>query len=43
MIDKLKEKTGLEIKEDELLKNHTTFRIGGPAKYLVAVNNLEIL
>lgn len=27
----------LEIKENELLKNHTTFRIGGPAKYFTAI------
>ncbi|MFA5020947.1 MAG: UDP-N-acetylmuramate dehydrogenase [Patescibacteria group bacterium] len=27
----------LEIKENEPLKNHTSFRIGGPARYFVAV------
>lgn len=33
----------LEIKENEPLKNHTSFRIGGPAKYFVAVkNSLEV-
>jgi UDP-N-acetylmuramate dehydrogenase len=29
----------LEIKENELLKNQTTFQIGGPAKYFVVVKN----
>lgn len=29
----------LEIKENESLKNHTSFRIGGPARYFVAVKN----
>lgn len=33
----------LEIKENELLKNHTTFRIGGLAKYFVVVSNIEQL
>lgn len=31
------------IKENELLSNHTSFRIGGPAKYFVAVKNTEEL
>jgi len=31
----------LDIKENELLKNHSTFRIGGPAKYFVAVKSKE--
>lgn len=34
----------LEIKNNELLKNHTTFRVGGPAKYfVVARNRAEIM
>ena len=33
----------IEIKKNELLKNHTTFRIGGPAKYFsVAKNSIEV-
>jgi UDP-N-acetylmuramate dehydrogenase len=31
----------LEIKENEPLSNHTSFRIGGPARYFVAVKNSE--
>jgi len=31
----------LEISENEPLKNHSTFRIGGNAKYFVAVKNAE--
>ncbi len=33
----------LEIKENELLSNHTTFHIGGPAKYFCSVSNLDEL
>ena len=31
----------LEIKKNELLKNHSTFRIGGPAKYFVEPSSEE--
>jgi len=31
----------LEIKENEQLKNHSSFRIGGPARYFVVVKNKE--
>jgi UDP-N-acetylmuramate dehydrogenase len=31
----------LDIKENELLKNHSTFRIGGPARYFVVAKNKE--
>jgi UDP-N-acetylmuramate dehydrogenase len=31
----------LQIKENELLKNHSTFRIGGPAKYFIIAKNKE--
>lgn len=31
------------LKVDEPLKNHTTFRIGGPAKYFAEVRNMEEL
>ncbi len=31
------------IKENELLAPHTNFKIGGPAKYFAAIDNLEIL
>ena len=33
----------LAIKENELLSNHTSFRIGGPARYFVTVKNIEEL
>ncbi|NOY35831.1 MAG: FAD-binding protein [bacterium] len=33
----------LEIKENEILANHSTFRIGGPARYFVAVKSKEEL
>jgi UDP-N-acetylmuramate dehydrogenase len=39
----IKNSTMLEIKENELLKNHTTFRIGGSAKYFVVVKNVAEL
>lgn len=29
----------LDIKENELMSSHTSFRIGGPARYFVVVNN----
>lgn len=41
MLDILKQQFGERFKENELLKNHTTFRIGGPAKYFVIVKNAE--
>ncbi len=31
----------LNIKENEPLKNHCTFRIGGPARYFVVVKNID--
>jgi len=31
----------LNIKENELMKNHTSFHIGGPAKHFVVVRNIE--
>lgn len=31
----------LDFKQNEPLKNHSTFRIGGPARYFVAVENKE--
>ena len=30
-----------KVKADELMKNHTTFRIGGPAKYFVTPDTKE--
>ena len=33
----------MEIKENILLKDYTTFHIGGPARYFVEVYNLEEL
>ncbi len=30
---------GLEIKENEILANHSTFRIGGPARYFIIVKS----
>lgn len=30
---------GFEVKEDVLMKDHTYFKIGGPAKFFVVVNN----
>jgi len=37
MKEELEKKIGLEVVEKEPLKNHTTFRIGGPAKFFVRV------
>lgn len=39
MKEELRKKIGLEVLENEPLKNHTTFRIGGPAKFFVRVTN----
>jgi len=39
MKEELEQLIGLEVIENELLKNHTTFRVGGPAKYFVKVAN----
>ena len=33
----------IEIKENELLKNHSTFKIGGLARYFVVVRSKEEL
>ncbi len=43
MLSQLQQKLG-EVKENEPLANHTTFKIGGPAKYFfVAQNSTELL
>ena len=34
-------KTLIQLKEGELLRNHTTFRIGGAAKYYALPKNAE--
>jgi len=40
MIDQLKKiLPGIEIKENELMKKHTTFKVGGPAQYFCKVKN----
>ncbi len=39
MLNKLKQSIGAEVQENVLLKKHTTFKIGGPAKYFVQVEN----
>src|SRR3989339_1828476 len=41
MIDKLREKLGDEILENEPLANHCTFKIGGPARYFFVAKNSE--
>ncbi|MBT4722511.1 UDP-N-acetylmuramate dehydrogenase [Candidatus Falkowbacteria bacterium] len=43
MKDKLRTLIGLEVKENEPLKNHTTFKIGGPAKFFVEVQSKDEL
>ncbi len=44
MIDKLRHVLGDLVKENEPLKNHTTFKIGGPARYFfVAESEEEII
>ena len=44
MIEKLREKLGERVLENEPLANHCTFRIGGPARYFfVAKNSGEIV
>ena len=40
MKEQLSNKIGLPVLADEPLLNYTTFRIGGPAKFLVKVNNV---
>ncbi len=35
----LEQKIGLEVKENENLSKYTTFKIGGPAKFFIEVNN----
>jgi len=42
MIDKLKEKLG-EVKNNEPLSSHTTFKVGGPAKYFYLAQNSKDL
>jgi len=39
MREELEKIIGVPVVENELLKNHTTFRVGGPAKYFVKVAN----
>lgn len=34
---------GIDFKESEPMKDHTTFRIGGPCDFLVSVNNIDEL
>ncbi len=41
MINKLREKLGEEILENELLANHCTFKIGGPARYFFVAESAE--
>ena len=41
--DELKKMKELEIIIDEPLRNHTTFRIGGPADYFVSTSNVQII
>lgn len=43
MINKLKEKLSNEVKENEILAQYTTFKIGGPAKYFYVTTNSEEL
>lgn len=39
----LKEKFGAKLKINEIMSGHTTFKIGGPAKYFLAVESSEKL
>jgi UDP-N-acetylmuramate dehydrogenase len=41
MIEKLREKLGGEVLENEALANHCTFKIGGPARYFFVAKNSE--
>lgn len=41
--DELKKMKELEIIIDEPLRNHTTFRIGGPADYFVSTSDVQII
>ena len=41
MIDKLREKLGGGVLENEVLSNHCTFKIGGPAKYFFVAKSAE--
>ncbi|MFH0779787.1 MAG: UDP-N-acetylmuramate dehydrogenase [Parcubacteria group bacterium] len=43
MLKQLSDKIGLAVLENEPLKNHTTFKIGGPARFFVRVNNKQDL
>jgi UDP-N-acetylmuramate dehydrogenase len=42
-IIKIKSLTGLDVKENEPLSKHTTFKIGGPAKFFVVVDSKDKL
>ena len=42
-LKKLAETLGCVVKENEPMKNHTSFKIGGPAKMFIYVNNNESL
>lgn len=42
MLEQLKQNLG-EVKENEPMANHTTFKIGGPARYFYVANNSEEL
>jgi UDP-N-acetylmuramate dehydrogenase len=43
MKTELEQRIGAPVLENEPMKNHTTFRVGGPAKYFVAVDTKEKL
>ena len=44
MSEELKQKLGSELKENEILAQHTTFKIGGPAKYFyIAKSSQDLL
>ena len=41
LIDKLSKIPNLKISENVLMKNHTTFKIGGPAKLFLEVSSVQ--
>lgn len=43
MIEQLRQKLGQPVKENEILANYTTFKIGGPAKYFYLAKNSDEL
>ncbi|MBU1131823.1 UDP-N-acetylmuramate dehydrogenase [Patescibacteria group bacterium] len=43
MLEESLSKNGIQVLKNEPMKNHTTFKIGGPAKFFVAVNNKQDL